>query len=62
MKSNIIIDLVEKKINNMKNFFDAIQIRKVEKVIYEKPYGFADISKLGNREFSTYEIINKIEK
>lgn len=44
MESNIIIDLVEKKINNMKNFSGVIQIRKAEKKIYEKAHGFADIS------------------
>lgn len=44
MDSNIIIDLLEKKINNIKNFSGVINIRTTEKVIYEKAYGFADIS------------------
>ena len=44
MENNISIDLLEKKINNMKNFSGIVQIRKSEKVIYEKAYGFADIS------------------
>lgn len=44
MESNITLDLVEKKINNMKDFSGVIQIRNTEKVIYEKVYGFADIS------------------
>lgn len=35
---------MEKNINNMKNFSGVVQIRKAEKVIYEKAYGFADIS------------------
>lgn len=44
MESNISIDIVDKKINNMKAFSGVIQIRNDEKVIYEKAYGFADIS------------------
>lgn len=44
MESKIIIDLVEKKIKNMKDFLGVIHIRKARKTIYEKAYGFADIS------------------
>lgn len=44
MESNIRIDFIENNINNMKNFSGVVQIRKAEKVIYEKAYGFADIS------------------
>lgn len=44
MESNIMIDLLENNINNMKKFSGVVQIRKAEKTIYEKAYGFADIS------------------
>jgi len=44
MEKNIIIELVEKKISNMNEFSGVININKAEKVIYEKAYGFADIS------------------
>lgn len=44
MESKMLIDLVENKINNMKDFSGNIQIRKSKKKIYEKTYGFADIS------------------
>lgn len=44
MENNIIIELVEKKINDMKEFSGVIKITKAKKVIYERAYGFADIS------------------
>lgn len=44
MESNIRIDLLENNINNIKNFSGVVQIRKAGKAIYEKAYGFADIS------------------
>lgn len=44
MEGKMIIDLVENKINNMNDFSGNIQIRKAKKKIYEKAYGFADIS------------------
>ncbi|WP_160686921.1 serine hydrolase [Clostridium sp. C2-6-12] len=53
MESNIIIDLLEKKINNMKNFSGVVQIRKAEKTIYEKAYGFADISNERSNNINT---------
>lgn len=44
MEINITLDLVENKINQMKDFSGVIQIRNTEKIIYEKVHGFADIS------------------
>lgn len=44
MENNISINLLEKNIINMKNFSGVVQVRKTEKVIYEKADGFADIS------------------
>jgi CubicO group peptidase (beta-lactamase class C family) len=44
MESNTIIDLIENKINNIKDFSGVMQIKRAEQVIYEKSRGFADIS------------------
>ncbi|SHJ23052.1 CubicO group peptidase, beta-lactamase class C family [Clostridium cavendishii DSM 21758] len=38
------INLIEEKINNIKEFSGVISIKKYGKVIYEKAYGFADIA------------------
>lgn len=41
---NANINLIEDKINNMKDFSGVIAINKSEGVLFEKSYGFADIS------------------
>ena len=44
MDKNLIIKLIEDKINNMKDFSGVIRINRAEEVLFEKAYGFADIS------------------
>ena len=44
MKRNEIIDLVENKIQNTSEFSGVIKIDNKKEVIYERAYGFADIS------------------
>ena len=44
MEKNLNIKLIEDKINNMKEFSGVIRINRAEEVLFEKAYGFADIS------------------
>lgn len=44
MEINIIRDLVEKKLDTMNKFSGVIKINKEKEIIYEKAYGFADVS------------------
>ena len=44
MDKNIIIEVLENKINEINDFSGVIRINKGKEVIYEKAYGFADIS------------------
>ncbi|MDZ5001321.1 serine hydrolase, partial [Clostridium perfringens] len=44
MNKNLNIKLIEDKINNMKEFSGVIRINRAEEVLFEKAYGFADIS------------------
>lgn len=44
MNKTIIIELLENKINNIENFSGVIKISKSKMTIYEKTYGFSDIS------------------
>ncbi|MBO3443706.1 serine hydrolase domain-containing protein [Clostridium sp. CCUG 7971] len=44
MDKNLNIKLIEDKINNMKEFSGVIRINRAKEVLFEKAYGFADIS------------------
>ncbi|GAA0071059.1 serine hydrolase [Clostridium sardiniense] len=44
MDKNLNIKLIKDKINNMKEFSGVIRINRAEEVLFEKAYGFADIS------------------
>jgi CubicO group peptidase (beta-lactamase class C family) len=44
MNKNLNIKLIEDKINNVKEFSGVIRINRAEEVLFEKAYGFADIS------------------
>lgn len=44
MEKNMVIESLENKINEIKEFSGVIKISRAKKVIYERAYGFADVA------------------